>query len=268
MIAEKLKDQSMKKTRLALALAGWFALPLMARAQFAGTVISCNFGTGFAAGFTNANAALGAPASGGAVTPFAPPFSKSQLVSIGAGGQITLELDTPLAHDPTHPYGIDFNIFANEFFTSSGGNVSGLFFHSSSTLVQVSPDGSDWFTLNPSLAPQAGELFPTDGSGNPSIPVDPSLTLASFTGDNLAGIRSLYNGSAGGAGYNLAWAQDADGNSVALTGVDFIRLEVAGGVVDLDAISAVPEPGAWALLLTGLAPLCWRRRAAKKFQSQ
>lgn len=268
MIAEKLKDQSMKKIRLTLALAGSFTLPLIAHAQFAGSVVSYNSGAGFAAGFTNATAALGAPASGLGVTPFAPPFSKSQLVSIGAGGEITLQLDTPLAHDPSHPYGIDFNIFANEFFVNSGGNVNGLFYHAASALVQVSSDGSDWFTLNPSLAPQPGELFPTDGSGNPSIPVDPSLTSASFTGDNLAGIRSLYNGSAGGTGYDLAWAQDASGNNVALTSVDFIRIEVGSGVVDLDAISAVPEPATWALLLIGLTPLFLHRRAARHLQQQ
>ncbi len=257
----------MKKIRLALALAGSFTLPVIAPAQFAGSVVAYDSGTGFAAGFTNATAALGAPASGGAVTPFAPPFSKSQIVSIGAGGEITLQLNTPFAHDPSHPYGIDLNIFANEFFVSSGGNVSGLFYHSTSTLVQVSSDGSSWFTLNPSLAPQVGELFPTDGAGNPSIPVDPSLTAASFTGDNLAGIRSLYNGSAGGTGYNLAWAQDANGNNVALTSVDFIRLEVASGVVDLDAISAVPEPSTWALLVPGLALFSWRLRSSRNLQS-
>jgi hypothetical protein len=249
----------MKKIRLALALAGSFTLPLVTHAQFAGTVVSYNSGSGFAAGFTNASAALGAPASGAGVTPFAPPFSKSQIVSIGAGGEITLQLDTPLSQGLGHPYGVDFNIFANEFFTSSAGNVSGLFFHANSTLVQVSPNGSSWFTLNPALAPQVGELFPTDGAGNPSIPVDPSLTLASFSGNNLAGIRSLYNGSAGGTGYNLAWAQDAGGNSVTLASVDFVRLEVATGVVDLDAITAVPEPGAFALLLTSLALLICRR---------
>ncbi len=258
----------MKKIRLTLAVASSFTLPLIAHAQFAGSVVSYSSGTGFAAGFTNATAALGAPASGAAVTPFAPPFSKSQLVSIGAGGEITLQLSTPFAHNSSNLYGIDFNIFANEFFVSTGGNVSGLFYHTASTLVQVSQDGSDWFTLNPSLAPQVGGLFPTDGNGNPSIPVDPSLTLASFTGNNLAGIESLYNGSAGGTGYNLAWAQDANGNSVSLTSVDFIRIEVGSGVVDLDAISAVPEPTSWALLLTGLLLLSWHCRATTNLQQR
>jgi hypothetical protein len=239
----------MKKMCLPLALAGCLASSPGARAQFAGNVISYNSGTGFAAGFTNASAALGAPASGGSVTPFAPPFSKSQIVSIGAGGEITLQLDSPWTHDSAHAYGLDLNIFANQFFVSSGGNVSGLFFHSASALVQVSQDGSSWFTLNPALAPQPGELFPTDGSGNPTVPVDPSLTLSSFTGQNLAGIRSLYNGSAGGTGYSFAWAQDADGNPVTLANIDFVRVEVATGVVNLDAIAVVPEPRPWALIL-------------------
>jgi hypothetical protein len=239
----------MKKICLPLALAGCLASSPDSHAQFAGNVISYYSGTGFAAGFTNASAALGAPASGGAVTPFAPPFSNTQIVSIGAGGEITLQLSSPWSHDSTHAYGLDLNIFANQFFVSSGGKVSGLFFHTASTLVQISQDGSSWFTLNPSLAPQPGGLFPTDGNGNPTVPVDPSLTLSSFTGQNLTGIRSLYNGSAGGTGYSFAWAQDADGNSVTLPNVDFVRIEVASGVVDLDAISVVPEPKSWALIL-------------------
>ncbi len=241
----------MKKFRLPLALAGCLALSLNARAQFAGSVLSYDPGTGFAAGFTNATAALGAPTSGASVTPFAPPFSKSQIVSIGAGGEITLQLTSPWTHDSAHAYGLDLNIFANQFFVSNGGNVSGLFFHAASALVQVSQDGSSWFTLNPALAPQPGALFPTDGNGNPTIPVDPSLTLASFTGQNLAGVRTLYNGSAGGTGYSFAWAQDANGSSVVLPEVDYVRLEVNSGVVDLDGIATVPEPVPWALLLCG-----------------
>src|SRR5689334_16334139 len=146
----------MKKICLLLALAGCLASPPNSPAQFAGSVVSYDPGTGFAAGFTNASAAVGAPASGGSVTPFAPPFSKSQIVSIGAGGEITLQLASPWTHDSAHAYGLDLNIFANEFFTSSSGNVGGLFFHAASTLVQVSQDGNSWFTLNPSLAPQPG----------------------------------------------------------------------------------------------------------------
>ncbi len=255
----------MKKVCLALALASGVIVPLTSHAQFADAVISYNSGTGFAAGYTNASAALGAPASGASVTPFAPPFSKSQLVSIGAGGEITLQLDTPVLNDPSDPYGINFILFANEFFVESGsGTVNGLFYHTATVLVQVSSDDSTWYTLNPSLAPQAGGLFPTDGSGNPQIPVNPSLTLADFTGLNLAGIESLYNGSAGGTGYDLAWAEDSNGNSVDLASADYIRIEVQSGVLDLDAVSVVPEPTVWALALFG-AGLFWLcRRTGKR----
>lgn len=131
----------MKKICLALALAGGLLVPMNGQAQFADAVVSYNSGTGFAAGFTNPDAALGAPASGAAITPLAPPFSKNQLVSIGAGGEITLQLDTPIVNDPTDLYGINFQIFANQFFVQSGtGTVNGLFDHAASTLVQVSPD--------------------------------------------------------------------------------------------------------------------------------
>ncbi len=261
----------MKKIRLsAAALAAILFVPALARAQFASSVISYNPGTGFAASFTNASAALGAPASGGSVTPFAPPFSSSQIVSIGAGGSIALQLNTPIINNPSAPFGIDLNIFANEFFTrSSAGTVSGSFFHSAAATVQVSADGSTWFTLNPSLAPQPGALFPTDGSGNPLIPVNPALTLNDFIGQNLAGIRALYGGSAGGAGYSLAWAQDADGNSVALPSADFLRIEVASGVVDLDAVSVVPEPAILNLLLLAaiIFGVKWLRSSAQKWKS-
>ena len=128
---------------------------LSVRAQYASNVLDYNPGTGFAAGFTNASAALGAPALGAAVTPFAPPFAKSQIVSIGTGGEITLQMASPIWNDPSDPYGINFILFANEFFVNSSSGVSGLFDHSASILIQVSADDSTWFTLNPSLAPQA-----------------------------------------------------------------------------------------------------------------
>lgn len=250
----------MKKVRLLLALAGLFATSVTLRAQFADAVISYSPGTGFAAGYTNTSAALGAPASGGSVTPFAPPFSKSQLVSIGAGGEITLQMSTPILNNPADPFGINFMIFANEFFISSGGNVSGLFYHQASIQVQVSADDSTWYTLNPALAPQAGELYPTDGSGNPLIPINPSLTISNFTGLNLAGIRGLYAGSAGGTGYDLAWAQDANSNSVDLASAGFVRIEVSSGVLDLDAVSVVPEPGTAVLALIGGGLFCLFQR--------
>jgi hypothetical protein len=256
----------MKKIRVALALASLFVNPTLTRAQFASTVISYAPGTGASSSYlNNPSAALGAPALGSSVTPFAPPYTTSQLVGLGAGGEITLQMSTPIVNNPNDPYGINFIIFGNEFFAEgSGGVVSGLYDHAASITVEVSQDGATWYTLNPALAPQAGSLFPTDGSGNPQIAVNPALTLADFTGQNLAGIRALYAGSAGGTGYELAWAQDANGNSVDLASVDYVQIEVQSGLLYLDAVSAVPEPTAWALLVLGATLLRPARRSSRR----
>jgi hypothetical protein len=256
-----LKDQLMKKSLLALALAGGFTCPIVCRAQFADSVISYQPGTGFASGYTNASAALGSPALGSGIDPFDAPYLPNQLVSIGAGGQITLQMDRPILNNPADPYGINFIVFGNQFFIEdTNGAASGLYYHPSSMLVQVSANGSTWYTLNPTLAPQAGQLYPTDGSGNPQVAVNPALTAASFNGQNLAGIEALYAGSAGGTGYDLAWAQDAQSNSVNLASADYVRIEVQSGVLDLDAISVVPEPAAWTLAACGSVLFLLRSR--------
>lgn len=258
----------MKKVCMALALASGLIVPSISRAQYADAVISYAPGTGFAAGFTNSSAALGAPALGSSVTPFAPPFSKSQIVSIGAGGEITLQLSDPIVNNPNDPYGIGFILFANQFFVENGSSeVSSLYDHAANILVQVSANGSTWDTLNPSLAPQPGTLYPTAGNGNPLIPVNPSLTLANFEGQNLAGIESLYAGSAGGTGYDLAWATNASGASANLSSADYVRIEVETGVLDLDAVSVMASaPDAmstsWTLMAVGagLFLVCARQK--------
>ncbi len=271
MIRGQLKDQMMKKIRIVpsmLALAGWFAVSVSARAQFAGSVLSYDSGTGFAAGFTNTSSALGAPALGSKVTPFAPPSSKSQLLSIGAGGEVTLQMDTPILNNPADPFGLNFIVFANSFFVQNGGSgqtatTSGaLFFHAASTLVQVSPDDLNWYTLNPVLAPQPGQWFPTYGAGDPQLPVDPALANVNFAGMTLGQVESLYGGSAGGTGFSLSWAQDSGGNNVDLASADYVRIEVQSGVLDMDAISAIPEPGVWELFLTAGAIVWFRLNRA------
>ncbi len=257
--------------RSVLALAGWFVMSTTVHAQFADSVLSYQSGTGFATGFTNASAALGSPALGSSVTPYAAPFLKTQLVSMGAGGGITLQMDSPILNTPANPYGLDFIIFANSFFIENGGSgqsatTSGsLFFHQNSALIQVSQDDVNWYTLNPALAPVPGEWFPTYGGGNPVLPMDPSLmNSADFAGLTLAQVEALYGGSAGGTGYSLAWAQDSGGNSVDLASADYVRIEVQSGVLDMDAVSVVPEPGAWALVFVGGGIAFYARWSARK----
>jgi hypothetical protein len=262
----------MKKMLWFSALAGLLLVRFVSYAQFANGIISYIPGSGFSPNFTNSNAALGAPASGSGTTPFAPPFSTSQLVSIGAGGSLTLQFNSPIINNPANPYGIDMMIFGNSFFVITSGSgssaiTSGAIFTSTvSTRVEVSADGSSWFTLDPGLAPNVGTLFPTDGAGNPAVPVNPALTSADFNGLNLSGIRALYGGSAGGAGFDLSWARDGNGNSVDLQSASFLRIDVLNGRTQIDAVSAVPEPGAW--MMTAIAGVLWlkvgRQRKANR----
>jgi hypothetical protein len=98
-------------------------------------------------------------------------------------------------------------------------------------------------------------LFPTDGSGSFDLPVDPSRTASHFSGAGLDGLRALYAGAAGGAGFDLSWAQDLNGQSVILPEVRFIRVDVLSGAAEIDGISAVgivPEPSPALLAALGL----------------
>src|SRR5882724_1011553 len=268
--AETLKDHAMFKLPIwALALAGASLVSTACADTFADAVIDYTSGTGFAAGFTNPAVVLGAPTS--TANPFSPAFRNTQIVSLGAGGSLTVRFDTPIQNDSTHPYGLDFTVFGNAGFTITNGNFSGggitdgsLFGNNAgSTRVWVSADNLTYYQLNPLLAPVVDGLYPTAGTGNFNLPVNPTLGPGAFAGQNLAGIAALYGGSAGGSSFDISWAQDTLGNSVFLNDINYVRVDVLTGKSEIDGFSIVvaPEPAAWALLLPGLLLLgLWRRR--------
>lgn len=222
-------------------------------ADFANAVLSYSPGTNPANGFTNPLVALGAPErftgegiAPGAVTPFQPCFGTNEIVSIGAGGQLTLAFSPPLRDDPRNPFGIDFIVFGNSFFTDSSypsGGVGAL--AADGGTIQVSADGTTWITVTNVLA---DGLFPTMGSIDTSPysqvigqiatdahkPVNPSWTAASLHGKSYGELVDIYAGSAGGAGVDLA--------SIGVTEVVAVRVVVPSGLhpnVEIDAISRV-----------------------------
>ncbi len=225
--------------------------------DFASAVLSYVPGSNPASGFTNPLVALGPPErmtgegfTPGAVTPFHPCFSNDEIVSIGAGGQLTLAFDPPLRNQPNNPFGIDFIVFGNSFFTDAAyptGTVAALAWDGGT--IQVSADGITWVTVANTLA---DGLFPTMGSvdaapysptvgaiaTDPNKPVDPSWTAATLAGKSFAELVEIYAGSAGGAGVDLA--------TVGLTEVIAVRILVPSGIhpnVEIDSVARVRSTG-------------------------
>lgn len=234
-------------------------------ANYAATVLDYHPGAGIPADYQNLTSILGEPSRetlgdfGGPVDPFSAPWKPTQLLSLGAGGSLTLRFLGPVFDLPGNPFGLDFSIFGSSAFVitngdyTGGGITDGTLFgdNPGHSRVSVSQDGISYYLLDPSQAPVVDGLFPTDGPGDFTRPVDPSLRSPDFAGLNLEQIRAKYAGSAGGTGYDLAWAIDDEGQPVALGQIEYLRVEVISGRADLDALSAVPEPGVLSLVSLG-----------------
>ena len=229
-------------------------------------VVSYTPGTNAASALQDPISALGEPSrtnGTSAITPFSASFQTTDLVSIGAGGELTVAFDHPVTDDPLDPFGVDLLVFGNAFFTTSGGTASGGIFGEPG-LISVSQNGTVFFEV---LGVFADDLFPTMGfTDSPGTiptdftrPVDPLLTAGSFTGLDLAGISLLYDGSGGGAGVDIS--------TVGLDWIQFVRVsqpasdafstEVAG----FADVAAIPEPSILVLLGLSLAVLSAVRRS-------
>jgi hypothetical protein len=224
---------------------------------YADAIVSYNPGIGYSQGFTSPQAALGEPSRvnpfGEATDPFDPPYGKSQVVSIGEGGSLTVQFQTPILNHPNILYGYDFVIFGNSGFIITNDfdlttyawigtpATDGSLFaaNEGSTRVSVSRDGIVYYELQSAIAPIVDRLFPTDASGDFHVPVAPQVGAEALAGATLADLRTAYSGSAGGAAYDISWAVDALGRPVQLPEINFVRVEVLAGKSEVDAFSAV-----------------------------
>ena len=215
------------------------------------------------------------------VVPVNPAYGPGRLVSLvsatnaNAGGTITLEFDHDVVDDPRNPFGLDFIVFGNAMQTI-GGNASWNGTEDPATvvvatdklsaepgLVEVSADGATWFAYTE--GPFADAFAPTlshrydPGDPDPSLfdcnrwwgapadatrPVDPALSAADFKGRTLADYARLYDGSAGGTGFDIA-AFDLPRDALGRKFIRFVRITTLepGDDTDLDAVSDVaPAP--------------------------
>ncbi len=251
----------LKARLLTLAIAGVVCICRTQAASFANQVVSYDPGLGFASDYTgtpltNSAVVLGEPSRinpfGESTDPFNPPYGPDQIASLGANGSLVVRFNTPIINDPANPYGIDFIIYghAGYYVTNSTDPVTWAYIgepatdgslftqNTGSSHVSVSSDGVHFYRLNPALAPVVDKNFPTDAQGDFHTPIDPALSPASVSG-TLENIRALYKGSAGGAGYDISWAQDANGNSVYLPSISYVRVDELAGVTLIDGFSDV-----------------------------
>jgi len=173
------------------------------------------------------------------------------IVTIPAGGQITLAFKRPIFDDPKNFFGKDFIVFGNSFLASNLSYTASVNPFSINILggpdflepmqVSVSPDLLNWHSFPLSSTTAADSLWPTQafrwdsalgGFGEESDfsrPVHPDLTRANFTGKSLPQAVELYQNSGGGTAFDLA--------ETGFKWIKYIRITGNGG--EIDAISRV-----------------------------
>lgn len=239
---------------IALSLSLLACAPALGDGWFAARVVSYAPGSGAAPGHRNPLAALGEPArmtgtasAPEAVTPFQPAWLATQVVSIGAGGSLVLELGSPAVDDPGHRFGVDLIVYGNAFFSDASSPL-GMpgFCAAEGGLVDLSEDGVTWVPVPgaraegalPTMAWIDAGPYDTAAGSLPSDflrAVDPAVDETAVEGMEFADLVRVYDGGAGGVGIDLAAA--------GLASARFVRFRHAVGAPgspEIDAVAVIP----------------------------
>jgi hypothetical protein len=207
------------------------------------------------------------------VTPANPAMREDQLFALSwverdygdEPGYVTVAFDHRVVDDPQNPYGLDFIVFGNalhdiggeQYFYGTddpnGVTVATADILAEPGIVEVSQNGTTWFTYGSgpfadAFAPTLGHLYDTNApdaslfAGNrwwgkpadPTLPVDPALTSTNFVDRTLAGYAVLYNGSAGGTGFDIgAFALPVD-PATGRKWIQYVRVRGGSNLKDAD----------------------------------
>lgn len=190
------------------------------------------------------------------------------LLTLNGGGEIIVRFDQPVVDRPANPYGVDFIVFGNTFFTSYASpddstdmnvcELTGLAFDEP-LMVSVSPgytgqlgeDASNpgtWPWYRYENGPYGDAMFPTqaywwnraaaswsDALMDFTKPVNPAMqNVIAAGGLTAADAIDLYAGSGGGTGFDLAASGFAAIRYVKVEGLD---PGFSGG--EIDALAGV-----------------------------
>ncbi len=201
---------------------------------------------------------------------------KQLIVTLGPGSSIIVGFDHKVLDEPDNPYGMDLIVFGNAAFTIQGAvdpnsdmdtlclsSVGSVIAEKVKVQVAAYPnpanpsDPNSWFGF--SYGPSADGLFPTNRFAwdsankrwgqplNPLKPVNPNLKASNFAGLTVSQAIALYDGSAGGTGFDLEWLKPEDYQQLPIdpqTGkrwIQYVRLSYEGltaGEVDAVADAA------------------------------
>ncbi len=266
--------KSILRTLTIGALTLGFHAELHAAEAFATAVLSYTPGTPTGTFHTNPSTALEKPSAEtgfGPMTAFNPNFAASDIVSIGAGGQLTLQLaNYVLVNDA--PGALELGVWESVFLNGAPPNYDipttpATATGAGSAVVQVSADNVNWFSLNGGNRINftlPGNYYANSTGAYDPAPTSPAGadfgkpftgTLASFDGiTSYAQVLTALDGSAGGTWLDVP-------SSSGLTQVGYVRFSgvAAGEKLDVDAVAIngarigastppVPEPGSLTLL--------------------
>ena len=194
------------------------AMFLHAAEYFADQVVSYTPGADVTT-YNQPGSALGKPGGNvgsGTFNPFVPNFATTELVQVGFGGELTLQLSNYVTVNYT-PGVREIGVWENVGLTASGGSARNPaeVFGADSAVVSVSADGVNWFSLNsgqPILFNLPGNYYVNAAGINTAPPASPVLadfgqpftgTLADFNGQSFADTIATLGGSAGGTWLDL-----------------------------------------------------------------